>query len=222
MPLDSDLRSFEVDSAEPFARFTRFDSAPGWVAFPIAFGLFIVAVAALWTLSASRILEPFGERSVRIGALAFVIVFVTSMMLFDRRRSGRIQRRLLHEGLASADTIFAIRTRWGRNMRFGTALAFLPGEIVVVHGTVAHPLTRIDHRSISSIEHLDRAGVNHVAMHIDGAAYLFSLWPSALLPRPAFGSNFMPPRASARASGSNVLREAIIRSGIPFTQGRIL
>jgi hypothetical protein len=66
VPLDRDLRGFEVDPAEPFARFSRLDSAPGWLAFLIAFVLFIAAVAAMWALVTSRVLEPFDTRTVRV------------------------------------------------------------------------------------------------------------------------------------------------------------
>jgi hypothetical protein len=178
----------------------------------------------MWALVTSRVLEPFDTRTVRVGAVVLVIICVTSMVVLDRRRSRRIQRKLRDEGLTPAHTIFAIRTRWGRKMRFGTALAFLPSEIVVVHGAGGRAPTRVAHRRISSIEHLDRAGVNHVAIHVDGTAYLFTLWPWVLLPQPRFGSRFTAPGAFApsRASGSGVLREAILRSGIPFTAERIL
>jgi hypothetical protein len=214
-----ELRPFEVDRDAPFERFEARDRAPGWVVFVVAFGLFVVAVALLVIILAalrtSDITVPIDRGAARIAAIGLVAVILAILVPIQRRRGRRIQELLRREGLPHAEAIFAVRPRLGRHPRFGTALAFLPGDIVVVHGPGSRSLTRIAHKTVLSIEHLQRAQVNHVAIRTSTAAYLFTLWPSTLVPREPFGARFILRRATSPARGRAVLREAISRTGIP-------
>jgi hypothetical protein len=210
-----ELRPFEVDRDAPFERFEARDRAPGWVVFLIAFGLAVAFIAVVVALIVSKVAASVDLESARLGALAVALLIVAVSVVVDRHRGTRIQRRLRRDGLPPAEAIFAVRPRLGRHPRFGIALAFLPGDIVAVHGPGSRSLTRIAHETVLSIEHLERAQVNHLAIRTSTAAYLFTLWPSVLVPRESLGARFIPPRATSPTRGRTVLREAITRTGIP-------